>query len=74
MGASVQGDIFLYYQSGDGGLHYISQSGQRNWQGSRPLPVKDAKLGTPLASTKTKAVSGGDETVRSSCRGKIAEC
>ena len=72
MGVGVQGDIFLYYHSGDGGLRYISESGQKNWQGPRNLPVKDAKLGTPLASTRTKDSSGGTETVRSTRGGKTA--
>lgn len=48
---SRMGDIFLYYQSGDGGLHFISMSSSRRWQGSRDLGVTDAKLGTPFAST-----------------------
>ena len=48
---SRKGDVLLYYQSGDGGLHFISMDETRAWQGSRDLEVTDAKLGTPLAST-----------------------
>lgn len=47
------GDICLFYQWGDGGLRYISQSPQNIWQGSTDLHVTDAKLGTPLASAST---------------------
>ncbi|KAL8702185.1 MAG: hypothetical protein Q9201_004540 [Fulgogasparrea decipioides] len=47
------GDIYLYYQEDDGGLHYISQSPQRIWQGSAKLNVPDARLGTPLGSIST---------------------
>ncbi|PGH00631.1 hypothetical protein AJ79_08147 [Helicocarpus griseus UAMH5409] len=54
------GDIFLYYQYGDGSLRYISLSASRDWQGSRSLPAKDSMAGTPLATTHT--VSNGSTT------------
>ncbi|PGH36189.1 hypothetical protein GX50_01045 [[Emmonsia] crescens] len=54
------GDIFVYYQNGDGSLRYISMSPTRVWQGSRILPVDDAMMGTPLAATHT--VSNGSTT------------
>jgi len=47
------GDIYLYYQYGDGGLRYISQSPARIWQGSTDLQVTNAMLGTPLATAST---------------------
>ena len=47
------GDIYLYYQYGDGSLRYISQSPERIWQGSTNLQVTNAKLGTPLAAVST---------------------
>ncbi|KAL8721790.1 MAG: hypothetical protein Q9225_001590 [Loekoesia sp. 1 TL-2023] len=47
------GDIYLYYQATDGGLHYISQSPARIWQGSMNLRITNAKLGTPLCTTYT---------------------
>ena len=47
------GDIYLFYQYGDGGLSYISQSPQRIWQGSINLEVTDALPGSPLASIST---------------------
>ncbi|KAK2792900.1 hypothetical protein FQN52_002578 [Onygenales sp. PD_12] len=51
MDARTGGDIFMYYQYADGSLRYISMSPDGVWQGSRTLPVDDAKLGTPLTAT-----------------------
>ncbi|OJD11048.1 hypothetical protein ACJ73_09624 [Blastomyces percursus] len=47
------GDVFLYYQNGDASLRYITLSPTRVWQGSRTLPLDDAMLYTPIASTYT---------------------
>lgn len=49
------GDIYLYYQTTDGSLRYISQSPARIWQGSMNLRITNAKLGTPLCTTYTSA-------------------
>ncbi|KAK2798538.1 hypothetical protein FQN50_008806 [Emmonsiellopsis sp. PD_5] len=54
------GDIFVYYQYGDGSLRYISMSPTRVWQGSRSLPVDDAMIGTPLTATFT--ITNGSTT------------
>lgn len=54
MDAHTGGDIYLYYQYEDGGLHYIPLSSARIWQGSTDLRVTDAMLGTPLAATSTR--------------------
>lgn len=44
------GDVTLFYQAGDGSIHYTSLSTpEKDWQGVVDLPIKDAKLGTPLA-------------------------
>ena len=47
------GDIYLYYQCGDGSLHYISQSPEFIWQGITNLQVTNARMGTPLAAVST---------------------
>ncbi|KAK2805873.1 hypothetical protein FQN51_008647 [Onygenales sp. PD_10] len=54
------GDIFVYYQYGDGSLRYISMSPNRVWQGSRTLPVDNAMIGTPLTATFT--ITNGSTT------------
>ena len=47
------GDMYLYYQYGDGSLHYISQSPEHIWQGVTNLQVTNARMGTPLAAIST---------------------
>ena len=59
------GDIYLYYQYGDGSLRYISQSPERIWQGSTNLQVTNARFGTPLAAVSTS--SNGSVFVSSLC-------
>ena len=64
---SRSGDVILYYQSGDGGLHFIPMDKKtKAWEEPRDLGVTDAKLGTPLASAG--ATLNGTIFVRSQYR------